>query len=79
MSDFDFNQVNRLFAAQDLPGLYNYISEDGERRGEKQERQRIIELLEDPATLQAWFTKTENYQSSNFCKFLIALIKEENK
>lgn len=50
----------------------------GIETGKEWEQARIIKLLEDPATLQGWFTTHENYQGKTMLSYLIALIKGEN-
>ena len=51
----------------------------GYEAGKRDEQERIIKLLEDPATLQVWFTRSENYQTSNLLRYVADLIKGENK
>jgi hypothetical protein len=47
MEDFSLEQVTKLFLEGDLPKLFNYIASEFEQRGEEQEQERIINLLEE--------------------------------
>jgi len=46
MTDFTLEIATKLFLEGDLPRLFHYIASEFEQRGEEQEQERIINLLE---------------------------------
>jgi len=81
MNDFTLEIATKLFLEGDFPRLFHYIASEFEQRGEEQERERIIKLLEDARNKCACYREV----GMPICRHQlsvdeqVALIKGENK
>jgi hypothetical protein len=72
----DFDAFHKAVAVGDARTAYNLVAEHTEARTEE----RIIKLLEDPATLSNWWAMPDKSIGlyGNLMNYVIALIKGDN-